>query len=116
MTWQAANPAKSTSTCNPPSFTTGVMATTEGGFDGPVCPEGTDGSTEPRPLAQIMIDSPADTGFVGLTGAPEALTAKIPGSCASNVTLRTGLSLLPFCTTRSTTLTSGSSNGTCALI
>src|SRR5580704_6159358 len=92
------------------------MATTALGFDGPGCPESTGGRTAPSPLAQITIDSLADTVFVGLTSAPDAITEKIPGSCASNVTAKGVLFPFPFSTIRSTELTSGISKGTCALI
>jgi hypothetical protein len=92
------------------------MAATASVPEGPGCPEGTGGSTEPSPVAQIVIASPAITGFDGLTGWPPLRTAKIPGSCASNVTCNGALKALPFFTTRFTELTSSSSNGTCALI
>jgi hypothetical protein len=60
--------------------------------------------------------SPALTGLNSVTLPLELNTIKMPGSCANKITFVAVLLALPFATTRSTEVTSGSSNGTWTLI
>lgn len=58
-----ANPAKLIRAGWPPIITSGVTPTMDSGSAGPGAPDATDGITTPKPVAQIVIASPGNTGF-----------------------------------------------------
>jgi hypothetical protein len=94
----------------PPTLTSGAI-TLVAGSAGPGWPDGTGGTTGPKPVAKMRTASPGRIGFDVDTGAPFFRTEKTPGSWDTSATFSGALSPDAVRTTASSELPSGSSKG-----